>query len=745
MKTEFTVTGMSCAACQHHVEAAVRALPEVSAVSVSLITATMTVTHTTDPAAISEAVRRAGYGAEPRKAGAPALPEVSAISRADVIRLCVSILLTVAVFLLAMGPMLSVPRPPFLDPARGHGAYLILAELILALPTVYIGRRYFIRGAAALLRRAPTMDTLVMLGAGTALIHGTVLLVLAFVYPDRAAGYAASVNLEAVAMILSFVSIGKTLEGRARDKTADALRSLASLAPKRATVLRDGAEVEIATDDLRVGDLCVLRTGESAPADGTVHSGHGAMNEAMLTGESLPVDKKEGDRVVAGCLLSDGRLFFTVTAVGEDTALADMIRMVSEAAATEAPIARIADRVSAVFVPIVSAAALLTLILHLALGGGLTVALRHAISVLVISCPCALGLATPTAIMASTGTAARLGILIKSAEALERLGGVDTVAFDKTGTLTTGQMTVAAVCPLAPLDEGSLLAAAAACEGGSTHPLADAIRREAARRGLTPPTAEGFITVEGRGIAADLGEDRWFAGNAALITEDVGIDLAPLSEATERLLSLGCSLVYIAREEELCGVIGIADTARPEAKGAIAALSHRGIATVMLTGDNPRAAATVADAVGIPSVYASLTPEGKSERIAALREGGARVAMVGDGINDALPLLKADLGIAIGAGTDTAIASADIVLRRGGPADVIKAIALGRRTMRIIKENLFWALIYNVICIPLAAGALTPLGIVLTPGISAAAMSLSSLFVVSNSLRLLKHKQKETA
>ena len=736
---------MSCAACQHHVEAAVRALPGVSAVGVSLITATMTVTHTCDPAAISAAVERAGYSATPREAGAPALPEQGVSTRADILRVSLLLLLAVAVFLLAMGPMLSLPRPAFLDPALGHGARLILAELILTLPAVYLGRRYFIRGTAALLRRAPTMDTLVALGAGAALLHGVALFVLALITPARAAEYAGAVSLEAVTMILAFVSVGKLLEGRARDKTADALRALAALAPKRATVLRGGQEVEIDTAALCIGDLCVLRTGESAPADGEVTEGFGTMNEAMLTGESLPIDKHSGAPVVAGCLLTDGRILFRVTAVGEDTALADMIRTVSAAAASEAPIARIADRVSAVFVPTVAALALLTLLLQLLITRDISLSLGYAISVLVISCPCALGLATPTAIMAATGTAARLGILVKSAAALEGLGRIDTVALDKTGTLTRGEMTVSEVVALPDTDAATLLSAAAACEAASTHPLAVAIRAEAERRELTLPTAEGFLTVEGHGIAADIGPDRWFAGNAALLEEDVGLDLTPLSEATARLTAKGCSLVYVAREETLCGVIGISDTPRDEARAAVADLCAMGITPLMLTGDNPAAAKTVGTAVGIDEIHAALTPEGKSECIKACRAKGARVAMVGDGTNDALPLVTADLGIAIGAGTDIAIASADVVLRRGGPRDAVTALAIGRRTVRIIRQNLFWALVYNSVCIPIAAGVLAPLGLVLTPGISAAAMSLSSLFVVTNSLRLLRHKQKETA
>ena len=740
MKSEFIIEGMSCAACQHHVEHAVRGLDGVNAVRVSLIAASMSVTHECPPEAIVEAVVRAGYRALPKEAGASALPERHAITAADAIRLAVSAALMIATFSLSMGGMLGLSYPAFIDPAAGGGARLLFLEYLLTLPFLYLGRRYFIRGTAALVRRAPTMDTLIMLGAGAAFLQGTVLLLLALIKPENAAAYAMSANLEAVSMILTFVTVGKTLEGRARDKTADALRALAALTPRTATVYRDGQEITVDTAELKRGDVCVLRTGDSAPADGRVTEGFGSMNEAMLTGESLPIDKAEGARISAGCLMTSGRILFCIEAVGEDTALADMIRLVSEAAASEAPIARLADRVSAVFVPFVTGASILTFFLFWLFSGDPSEALRHAISVLVISCPCALGLATPTAIMASTGAAAGRGILIKSAEALEALGRIDTLAFDKTGTLTSGDMTVRAACPMEGITEDELISYAAAVEAGSLHPLGAAIRREAERRGTTSHTAEGFITVEGRGIAADIGDARYFAGNAALLTEDVGIDLAPLAAETARLLSMGCSLVYLGREEELLGVIGIADTPKPEAGEAVGMLTDMGIGAAMLTGDNENAATEVARAVGITDIHAHLSPEDKGEAIAAMQKNGARVAMVGDGINDALPLIRADLGIAIGAGTDAAIASADVVLRRNDVRDAVSAVRIGRRTLRIIKQNLFWALCYNTLAIPIAAGLLLPLGISLTPGLSAAAMSLSSLFVVSNSLRLLKAK-----
>ena len=738
MKTEFTVTGMACAACAGHVERAVRSLPFVTEVSVSLITGVLRVTHSGAPEEIAAAVRAAGYGAEVRARGAASLPTVTAVTRRDLWRLALLFSLALSLFLLAMGPMLGLARPGLLDPAMGGGRWLLLAECLLALPALLLGRRYFVRGVASLLHGSPTMDTLVALGAGVAFLHGAVLTVLSLCLPDRAADYAEAVHLEAPAMILFFVTVGKTLEGRAKDKTAEALRALAALAPGTATVLRDGREVEVETAALRPGDLVLLRTGEAAPADGCVVEGAGSMNEAMLTGESLPVDKAYGTSVKAGCLLEDGRLVFRVEAAGEDTALGEMIRTVSEAAAQKAPIARLADRVSAVFVPTVVGIALATLLLVLLCTGELSLALSNAISVLVISCPCALGLATPTAIMASTGRAAEDGILIKSAEALEALAHIDTVAFDKTGTLTTGVMQVVAVLPAEGIAEDELLGVAAALEAASSHPLAVAIRRRAEEAGVTPPTAEGFFTVEGRGLAADIGDDRCFAGSAALLSEDVGIDLSPLEAAATRLLAEGCSLVYIGREETPLGVIGIADVPRSDARPTVASLATLGIGTVMLTGDNLRAAAKIADEVGIREIRAALLPEGKAEAIEELRRKGHRVAMVGDGINDALPLVSADLGIAIGAGADAAVASADVVLRRSSPEDVLTALRLGRRTLRIIKQNLFFALFYNSICIPIAAGALLPLGIALSPGLSAAAMSLSSLFVVSNSLRLTK-------
>ena len=737
MRTELTVKGMACAACSRHVEGAVAALPFVHRVSVSLITGSVSVLHDGDPEAIAEAIRRAGYEAALAPCGAVALPERATVTRRTVASLAVSLLLTLCLFLLSMGPMLGLPRPRLLDPALGGGVLLLTVELLLTLPLLFLGRRYFVRGAAALLHRAPTMDTLVALGAGVAFLHGAVLTVLALCLSDRAALYAEAAEFEATAMILFFVTVGKTLEGRAKDKTADALRALAALSPTTATVLREGEEVTVDTASLVSGDLVVLRTGESAPADGRVTEGFATMNEAMLTGEALPVDKAVGDRISAGCLTVDGRLIFRVEAAGEDTALAEMIRTVSEAQATAAPIARLADRVSAVFVPAVTAAALLTLVIYALITRDVTEALRHAISVLVISCPCALGLATPTAIMVATGRAAAEGILVKSGAALEALGRIDTVAFDKTGTLSTGAMQVAEVIPCEGVTRAEVLAVAAAVEAASVHPLAEAIRR-AAEGETEVPEASDFLTVEGRGLAADVGRDRCFAGSAAFLGEDVGLDIAPLNEASERFLELGYSIVYIAREETLLGAIGISDTERPEAAEAVAALQHLSVRTVMLTGDNPRAARRIAMAVGIGEVRASLTPEGKGEAVAALAAEGHRVAMVGDGINDALPLVRAELGMAIGAGADAAIASADVVLRRSDPRDVVSALTLGRRTMCIVRQNLFWALIYNAVCIPVAAGALVPLGVSLSPGLSAAAMCLSSLFVVSNSLRLYR-------
>ncbi len=738
MKSEFCVTGMACAACQRHVEGAVSSLPFVHRVSVSLITGSVSVLHDGDPEAIAEAIRRAGYGAEVAPRGGVTLPERAAVTGREVLSLTFSLLLTLILFLLSMGPMLGLPRPAPLDPTVGGGARLLLTELCLTLPLLYVGRRYFLRGAAAVLHRAPTMDTLVALGAGVAFLHGAVLTVLSLCLSDRAAGYAESAEFEATAMILFFVTVGKTLEGRAKDKTADALRALAALAPTTATVLRDGEEITVDTAALVSGDLVVLRTGEAAPADGRVTEGFATMNEAMLTGEALPVDKAVGDSIRAGCLTVDGRLIFAVEAAGEDTALAEMIRTVSEAQGSAAPISRLADRVSAVFVPAVTAAALLTFVLYFAITKNATEALRHAISVLVISCPCALGLATPTAIMVATGRAAAEGILIKSGAALETLGRIDTVAFDKTGTLTTGAMQVAEVVPCDGISRAEVLATAAAVEGASLHPLAEAIRHAAEGEGMMLPTATDFLTVEGRGLAADVGPDRCFAGSAAFLSEDVGLSPAPLFEASERLLGLGYSIVYVAREENLLGVIGISDSAKPMAGEAVEALHRLSVRTVMLTGDNPRAAARIAEAVGIGEVRASLTPEGKGEAVAALSAEGRCVAMVGDGINDALPLVRAELGMAIGAGADAAIASADVVLRRSDPRDVVAALILGRRTMRIVRQNLFWALVYNAVCIPIAAGVLVPIGISLTPGLSAAAMCLSSLFVVSNSLRLYR-------
>lgn len=736
MITEFRISGMSCAACSAHVEHAVSALPGVSRVQVSLLTSGMEVTHTCPVEEICAAVRRAGYGALPAEKGAAAgIPVAGEEKGRGIFVLLTMLVCTVCLFLLEMWPMAGLRYPGFLDPAAGNARFLLLAQFLFALPVVFLGRRYYVRGAASLFRGAPTMDTLIMLGSGTALLHGTVLLCLSFLIPDAGARYALSANFPAAAMILFFVTIGKMLEGRAKDKTAEALRALSALAPTHTTVLREGRECVVPVSELCKGDTVILHTGEAAPADGRVIDGHGTMDESMLTGESLPVEKTVGDEIGCGCTLSDGRLLFCVTAAGEDSSLSAILRMVAKASASRAPISRIADRVSAFFVPTVAGIAFLTFLLFSLITGNMTEAFRHAISVLVISCPCALGLATPTAIVASTGAAARRGILIKSAEALENAGKIRTVAFDKTGTLTKGQMSVTGLFPAAGIPEEELLSTAAACEGAVTHPIGIAIRQAAAERGLSLPAAGNYLVVEGRGTAADLGDDRIFAGSEAFLSQDAGIDLSALENAKEKLLSEGCTLVFVGREEQALGVIGIRDVPREGAAETLAALRAQGLRTVMLSGDNPRAAAYMAKVTGIDDFRAGLSPEEKAEEIRALEKQG-KVAMVGDGINDALPLVAADLGIAIGAGTDVAVASADVVLRRSELADVGRTLAIGRRTLRIMKENLFWALVYNVLCIPAAAGVFLPLGLSLSPMISAAAMSLSSLSVVGNSLRL---------
>lgn len=733
MKQEFHVTGMSCAACSAHVENAVRGLTGVSSVTVSLLTDSMTVDFDGIGAGeIIEAVERAGFGASLTERGnMPLLPEDKPDAGARR-RLLLSVLLTLPLLYLSMGHMLGLPLPAVLSPHTGPYAYLIV-QGVLALAVALVNRRYFTGGFLAILRKSPNMDSLVMLGSGAALLHGAVLTLLSLLRgPQFAEGMAMEVYFESAAMILTLVSVGRMLEGGAKGKTLAAIRALMALSPDRAHVLRDGGEVEISASELAVGDILVLRTGDRIAADGIIIQGSGTADESALTGESLPVDKSVGDELVTGCVLCDGAVRMRAERVGEDTALSNTVRMVREAAASRAPIARLADRVSAVFVPAVSLTALLTFFVWLLLTG-VGDAFLHAVSVLVISCPCALGLATPTAIMTATGRGAELGILVKSAAALEMLGRVRTVALDKTGTVTSGEMTVMHVATAPDIKRERLDRVAYALESRSGHPIAAAVT--AALMGTCDSEVEGYSTLPGKGLYAKIGGVHCFAGNAALLEGDMELDLSALAEDTQKILAASATPVYFSEGETVLGVIGVGDTVREDSREAIRELHRLKMQVVMLTGDCEAAAAHVAKETDCDGFRARLLPEDKASAVSELARDG-RVLMIGDGINDAPALMAADVGAAIGAGTDVAIASADVVLRRSRLGDATAMLRLGRAALRSMKQNLFWALIYNAVCIPIAAGVLSPIGVTLEPWMAALAMSCSSLFVVLNALRL---------
>lgn len=739
MKREFTVKGMVCASCAAHVEGAVRSVRGVESVSVSLLTDSMTVVFSERESTEQEilsAVSRAGFSAEVllHPESAP-LPDERA-DRCLLRRLILSLLLTVPLFYLSMGHMLGLPLPSFFSPHHAPYAYLF-TQLLLALSVALVNYRYFTGGFLALIRKNPNMDSLVMLGSGAALLHGIVLLSGAVLLGEaEAQRIAMNVYFEASAMILSLVLVGKTLEGRAKGKTLSAIRALAALAPDRVTVLRDQVAVELSATELVPGDVLLLRVGDRVAADGVIVGGFGSVDESHLTGESLPLEKTVGDPLAAGSVICDGSLRMRADRVGESTSLSETLRMVREATAGKAPIARLADRVSAVFVPSVLLVSALTFLIWL-FASGVTDALLHAVSVLVISCPCALGLATPTAIMTATGRGAELGILVKSAAVLEMLGRIDCIAVDKTGTLTEGKMTVMLAAAAPGVDPARLARVAYALESRSGHPIAKAITEYF--EGTPDVEPDGFSTLPGKGLYGKLDRMHCFAGNEALLFGDMEIELDPLSKETEQILSVGATPVYFSMGEELLGVVGVGDRIRADASDALRDLRALGVRTVMLTGDHLRPAERVARELGCDEVHAGLLPSQKADEVRRLISHH-RVAMIGDGINDAEALASSDVGIAIGAGTDVAIASADVVLRRSRMADAVTALRLGRATLKNVKENLFWALVYNAVCIPIAAGALSPLGVTLLPWMAALAMSLSSLFVVSNALRLRRFR-----
>ena len=739
---QYTVTGMSCAACSARVEKAVKAVPGVTSCSVSLLTNSMGVEGTASASAIVKAVQEAGYGASP-KAAAAETPSAELDALADhetprlKKRLIASLVFLAVLMYFSMGHMMwGWPLPHWFD---GNHVAMGLVQLLLAGIVMVINQKFFISGFKGLLHRAPNMDTLVALGSSASFLWSTyALFAMTRAQVDGndalVMHYMMELYFESAAMILTLITVGKMLEARSKGKTTDALKSLMKLAPQTATLLREGAEVTVPIAQVKKGDLFVVRPGENIPVDGLVLEGSSAVNESALTGESIPVDKTAGDKVSAATTNQSGFLKCEATRVGEDTTLAQIIRMVSDAAATKAPIAKIADTVSGFFVPAVISISVLTTLVWLLLGREFGYALARGISVLVISCPCALGLATPVAIMVGNGLGARNGILFKTAASLEAAGRTQIVALDKTGTITSGEPRVTDILPAEGVSESELLTLAASLEQKSEHPLAKAVLAYAETETIACPDVTDFAALPGNGLSARLDGMEIYGGNAEFIAAKASVP-AELQAEAARLAAEGKTPLFFGGAGRLMGVIAVADTLKEDSPRAIRELQNMGIRVVMLTGDNQRTADAIGRQAGVDEVIAGVLPDGKEAVIRRLQESG-KVAMVGDGINDAPALTRADTGIAIGAGTDVAIDAADVVLMNSRLSDVPAAIRLSRATLRNIHENLFWAFIYNIIGIPLAAGVFIPFGLTLNPMFGAAAMSLSSFCVVSNALRL---------
>lgn len=751
MQKKFEVLGMTCAACQAAVERSVKKLAGVGAVNVNLLAKQMVVEFdetVTDSQAIIKAVSDAGYEArepqpEPAFANAAEARRNQALAAETwelKVRVLVSFFFLVPLMYLAMGDMLGLQLPGWLDGPENAVSHAF-AQFLLTLPIVYVNRRYFQAGFRALWHRAPNMDSLIAIGSSAAVVYGIITVFRIGAALGRgelglAGHYRHDIYFETGAMILTLITLGRFLEARSKNKTSEAISRLLDLAPKTAFVIREGQEQEIPVEHIVVGDIIVVRPGQSVPVDGIIIEGSSAVDQSALTGESIPVEKRVGDRVVSGTINKVGFFKFRAEKVGEDTTLAQIIRLVEEASASKAPIAKLADEISGIFVPIVILIAAAAAVVWLAFGAGAAFALSVGISVLVISCPCALGLATPVAIMVGTGQGAANGILIKSAEALETAHKVDTVVLDKTGTITEGRPKVTDVVVTGALTEVDFLTIAASMESSSEHPLAEAIQAKAAEMGIEPKPTQAFAAVPGRGIVAEIDGQRYIGGNLALM-EEHQIDTSAWQDLSRRLAEEGKTPLYFANDKRLLGIIAAADVIKPTSKQAVDQLKAKGITVVMLTGDNKRTAAAIQRQLGLDQVTAEVLPQDKEKVIRELQQSGRRVAMVGDGINDAPALARADVGIAIGAGTDVAIESADIVLVRSDLQDAVTALELSRATVRNIKQNLFWAFFYNILGIPLAAGVFYPFfGWTLSPMIGAAAMSLSSVFVVSNALRL---------
>ena len=743
---QYTVTGMSCAACSARVEKAVNAVPGVTSCSVSLLTNSMGVEGTASSADIIKAVVDAGYGASEKGAGSAKKSTSSTIAEAEAAledhetpvlkrRLISSVGFLIVLMYFSMGAMMwGWPLPEFL--ATNYMAQALI-QLYLTVIVMIINKKFFISGFKSLAHRAPNMDTLVALGSSAAFVWSSYALFEMTTYSDpmdQMHVMHTEFYFEAAAMILTLITVGKMLEARSKGKTTDALKSLMKLAPKTATVLRDGQEVTVGVDEVEKGDIFVVRPGENIPVDGVVLEGHSAVNESALTGESIPVDKAEGDTVSAATLNQSGFIKCRATRVGEDTTLSQIIQMVSDAAATKAPIAKVADKVSGIFVPTVITIAVITTVVWLLIGQSFGYSLARGISVLVISCPCALGLATPVAIMVGNGMGAKNGILFKTAASLEEAGKMDIVALDKTGTITSGEPKVTDIIPAEGVSEDELMRLALALEQKSEHPLARAIMQRGEELGMKAPEVSSFEALPGNGVIASMGGKELATGNHKFIITKATVtdDMRAKAEA---LAEQGKTPLYFAEGGALAGIIAVADVIKEDSPRAVQELRNMGIRVVMLTGDNERTAKAIGAQAGVDEVIAGVLPDGKESVIRKLMKQG-KVAMVGDGINDAPALTRADIGIAIGAGTDVAIDAADVVLMKSQLSDVPAAIRMSRATLRNIHENLFWAFFYNTIGIPIAAGCFVWAGLTLNPMLGAAAMSLSSFCVVSNALRL---------
>lgn len=753
MKQKFNVTGMTCSSCSAHVEKGVRKLSGVQAVAVNLLSNNMAVEYDEKVLTMNQiikAVEQAGYGASPKQdgavtgttaaAGTTKVDSVNEELRNMKLRLVVSFLFTIPLFYVSMGHMFGWPLPDFLH-GNANALTFAFLQFLLCIPVVYVNRKYYQVGFKTLFRGAPNMDSLIAIGSAAAIVYGAAAIFvigwgLGHGNEPLVMEYSMDLYFESAAMILTLITLGKFLETRSKGKTGEAIAKLIDLAPKTAMVERDGEQLVIPVEQVAVGDIIIVRPGQSIPVDGEIIEGSSTIDESALTGESIPVEKHQGDRVMSATINKTGAFKFRATRVGGDTTLSQIISLVEEAANSKAPISKLADKVSGIFVPVVIAISVLATVIWLIAGASAAFALSIGIAVLVISCPCALGLATPVAIMVGTGKGAENGILIKSAESLETAHLIQTVVLDKTGTITEGKPQVTDILCGSGITESKLLAIAAALEKPSEHPLAEAIVSAAAEKGLLVSEAKAFQSVTGLGVYAKVEERHYMAGNLKMLA-NYKIDIKDWEAKAAVLSEQGKTPLYFADEKNVLGIIAVADTVKPTSKAAVARMKAMGIDVVMLTGDNARTAEAIRREVGIDRVVAEVMPQDKEREVAAIQAAGKKVAMVGDGINDAPALTRADVGIAIGAGTDIAIEAADIVLMKSDLLDAVTAINLSRSVIRNIKQNLFWAFFYNCIGIPLAAGVLFPLfGLKLNPMFGAAAMSLSSVCVVSNALRL---------